>query len=265
MSDQPVILVTGASSGIGAATARLFGSSGYRVVLAARSLDKLNNLAEEIRAGGGEATPVETDVTKPTDVQTLVAKTIDQYGVIDVLFNNAGIGRLGWLETLDPEKDIRNQIEANLLGVIWTAQAVLPHMIARRSGHIINVCSMGGLVASPTYSIYSASKFGVHGFTQSLRREVGIYGVRVSAIYPGGVKTGFAKEAVAKRKTGITTPKWLALTADDVARASLHLARHPRRMRVLPATLRAGYWFNLLLPGLADWVVERTFTIPERS
>jgi short-subunit dehydrogenase len=234
-------------------------------VLAARSRDKLFALAEEIQAGGGEAAPIETDVTKPADVQNLVAKAIEKYGVIDVLFNNAGIGRLGWLETLDPEKDVRNQIEANLLGVIWTAQAVLPHMIARRSGHIINVCSMGGLVASPTYSIYSASKFGVHGFTQALRREVGIYGVRVSAIYPGGVKTGFAKEAVAKRKTGITTPKWLVLTADDVARASLQLARRPRRMRVLPETMRAGYWFNLLFPGLADWVVERTFTIPERS
>ena len=101
----------------------------------------------------------------------MVKSTIDRYGSIDILFNNAGFGRLDWLEALDPIQDIERQIIANLLGVIWTARAVLPQMYKQRSGHIINMCSIAGWAAPPLYSIYSAAKFGIRGFTEALRRE----------------------------------------------------------------------------------------------
>ncbi|MCJ7657703.1 MAG: SDR family oxidoreductase, partial [Anaerolineales bacterium] len=199
MSSSPAIIITGASSGIGAATARIFADRGYRVTLAARRLERLEALAQEIKSAGGEALSVATDVTQLNDIRNLVQTTLNEFGQIDVLFNNAGFGRLDWLENLDPVKDIEAQFRVNLLGVILTAQAVVPHMIERCAGHIINMGSIAGLVATPTYTVYSASKFAVRGFTEALRREVGIYGVKVSGIYPGGVATEFSQHTGARR------------------------------------------------------------------
>jgi NADP-dependent 3-hydroxy acid dehydrogenase YdfG len=265
MADRPVILVTGASSGIGEATARLFGGQGYRVVLAARRLDRLEALAGEIGSAGGQALPVAADVTRLEDIQNLVACALERFGQIDILLNNAGFGRLAWLEELDPVKDIEAQIRVNLTGVIQTTRIVLPHMIQRRAGHIINMASMAGLVATPTYSIYAATKYAVRGFSEALRREVGVFGMHVSAIYPGGVKTEFGGHTGAKRKTGATTPAALRLSPEDVARAVLSVARRPRRTVVIPGVMGLSAWANFLLPGLTDWVIERSFTRPERG
>jgi len=265
MSAGPVILVTGASSGIGAATARLFASKGYRVVLAARRLERLQELEAEIEAEGGEAFSVDTDLNQLDQIQGLVEKALSHYGQIDVLLNNAGFGRTKWLEELDPVKDIELQIQVNLNGVIQMTRAVLPHMLERRSGHIINMASMAGLVATPTYSIYAATKHGVRGFTEALRREVGIWDIHVSAIYPGGVKTEFEKHTEAKRKTGITTPAALQLSADDVAGAVYKVAKRPRGTTIIPWVNWIGVWVNTLFPWLNDWIIERTFTRPERD
>jgi short-subunit dehydrogenase len=264
MPNPPVILITGASSGIGEATARLFSREGYAVALAARRVERLEALAQEIVAGGGQALPVATDMSKLSDIESLTRKTLAAFGQIDVLFNNAGFGRLDWLENLDPLKDVEAQLRVNLLGVIQLTQAVLPHMIARRGGQIINMASIASLVATPTYSVYAASKFAVRGFTESLRREVGVYGIRVSAIFPGGVKTEFEEHTGAQRKTGITTPSALQLSAEDVARVVLRVARKPRRMTVIPWPLIFGVWINAILPGLVDWAIERQFTRRER-
>jgi short-subunit dehydrogenase len=263
-NDAPVILITGASAGIGAATARLFAKQGYRVVLAARRLERLEVLAIEIEAQGGQALPVQCDMQRMDDIQSLASTTIEHYGQIDVLFNNAGFGRLDWLEKLDPGSDIKAQIQVNLLGLILMTQAVLPHMIARRSGHIINMASMAGLVATPTYTVYAASKFAVRGFSEALRREVGIYDICVSTICPGGVKTDFAKIARVKRSTRISTPKKLALTGEDVAQEVWGLARRPRRVLVIPRVMNFVVWANSLLPGLIDLVIQRRFVQRER-
>lgn len=265
MSKSPVIIITGASSGIGEATARLFGSQGYRIVLAARRFERLEALAQEVQAAGGKALPVGTDVAEVDDIQNLVQNTTDHFGRIDLLFNNAGFGRLDWLERLDPEKDVETQIRVNLLGVILVARAVLPHMIKQRSGHIINMVSIAGLVGAPTYTVYAASKFAVRGFTEALRREVGVYGVHVSAIYPGSVATEFNQHTGAKRKTGTTTPDRLRLSADDVAQTVLSVAKRPRRAVVTPWSMNLVVWLNALVPGFVDWVVERRFVRPERG
>ena len=262
---EPVILITGASAGIGAATARLFGAMGYRVVLAARRQERLETLAQEITAAGGEALPVPSDCGELGDVQSLVSRTLSAYGQIDVLFNNAGFGRLDWLEQLDPVSDIAAQIDVNLSGVIQMSRAVLPHMIERRAGHIINMSSIAGFIAAPTYSIYTATKYGVRGFTEALRREVSIYGIRVSGLYPGGVDTEFSQHAGIRRTTGTTTPAALRLSSEQVAEAVLSLVRRPRRELIIPGVMRLAVWLNSLFPWLVDWGIEWSFTRKERA
>jgi len=264
MSKSPVILITGASSGIGAATARLFAKEGYCVVLAARRKNRLEDLADEIRLGGGQAIGVRTDVKNLEDIDNLVQTALGVYGRIDILFNNAGFGRIDWLESLAPEDDIQSQIQVNLTGLILLTQAVLPHMIARRSGHIINMSSLAGLLAMPTYSVYAASKFALRGFSEALRRELAVYGINVSAIYPGAVDTEFEERAHIQRKTGTRTPKALRLSADDVAQAVLHLVDRPKRILVIPWPMGLAVWVNIIMPGFVDWLAERYFVIPER-
>jgi len=265
MPTSPVILITGASSGIGAATARLFARQGYRVVLAARRFERLQALADEIEAQGGEALPITTDVGRLEEVEALAKAALDIYGQIDILFNNAGFGRLDWLENLDPQKDIASQVQVNLLGVIWLTRAVLPHMIERRRGHIINMASMASLVATPTYTVYSATKFAVRGFGEALRREVGIFGIHVSTIFPGGVETEFGEVAGFHRTTNVTTPAPLVLSADAVARAVWRVARRPRRSLIIPWLMSFGAWANSWMPGVLDWAIEQLFVKPERA
>ena len=265
MAMERVILVTGASSGFGEATARLFAQNGYRVAIAARRLERLEALAGEIEGQGGEVLPVQTDVTQLEQVQALVQSVLQHFGRIDILFNNAGFGRIDWLENLDPVKDVKAQIEVNLLGLVWTAQAVLPLMIAQRSGHIINMASMAGFVATPTYTIYAATKYAVRGFSEALRREVHIHGIQVSALYPGGAQTEFSEVAGIKRTTRIKTPQKILLSPDDVAGEVLKLVRRPKRTRIIPWQLRLAAMGNYFLPGLYDRAIEYLFVKPERG
>ncbi|MDD5468209.1 MAG: SDR family NAD(P)-dependent oxidoreductase [Anaerolineales bacterium] len=265
MDQSPVVIITGASSGIGEATARLLGAHGYRLVLAARRQERLERLAEEIRGADGQAVGLATDVTRLEDIQRLVEHTMERFGQVDVLFNNAGFGRLDWLEHLDPVRDVARQVHVDLLGLIHTTQAVLPYMIARRNGHIINVASLAGHIAVPTYSVYAASKFGVRGFTDALRREMGVWGVHVSGVYPGSVATEFELHTGARRKTGLRTPGWLRLSAEQVAGEILRLIRRPRRQVVLPRVMLLAVWLNALAPGVVDLAVRKGFVERERS
>jgi short-subunit dehydrogenase len=262
-----VAVVTGASSGIGEATARQFGQQGAKVVLAARRVDRLENLAQEIAAlgNGAEALVVQADLSRLEDIKSLVEQTLEKFGRIDVLVNNAGFGRLDWLENLDPVKDIEAQFAVNVLGVVQTTRQVLPVMIAQRAGHIINVCSMAGLVATPTYTIYAASKHAVHGFSEALRREVKPWGIDVSLIYPGGVSTEFGKHAGIKRKTKATTPRFMLLTPDEVGQAVTRLVRRPRAMWIIPWLWSGSVWLNRNFNALVDYTTIKRFTIPERE
>jgi len=262
-----VVIVTGASSGIGAATARQFGREGAKVVLAARRVDRLETLANEIGSVNHDTVThvVQADLTKLEDIQNLVDATVEKFGRVDVLINNAGFGRLDWLEKLDPVKDIQAQFDVNVMGVIQTTRQVLPIMMKQRSGHIINMCSMAGLVATPTYTIYAATKHAVHGFSEALRREVKPWGIDVSMIYPGGVKTEFQSHAGINRKTGATTPKSLLLSADDVGREVVQLVKRPRAMRIVPWAWNVSVWMNRNLNWLVDRTTINRFTIPERE
>ena len=262
-----VVIVTGASSGIGEATARAFGREGAKVVLAARRVDKLQILAQEIDSmnTGAETLVIQADLSKLEDIQAMIAQTLEKFGRIDILVNNAGFGRLDWLENLDPIKDIQAQIDLNILGVIQTTRQVLPVMMEQRAGSIINMCSMAGLVATPTYTVYAASKHAVHGFSEALRREVKPWGIDVSLIYPGGVVTEFTQHAGIKRKTNAKTPKSMLLTAEQVANAVVKLVKRPRRMLIIPWLWSVTVFMNRFLPGLVDYTTIKRFTIPERE
>lgn len=262
---SPVILVTGASSGIGEAAARLFARNGFAVVLAARRKERLDALAAEITAQGGKALAVATDVTRLEDIQTCITATLERFKRLDVLFNNAGFGRLKWLEKLNPLDDIDAQIQVNLKGAIYAAWAAIPVMIDQGEGHIINIDSIAGLIGMPTYSIYAATKFGLRGFNEALRRELRLWGIHVSIIYPGGVETEFSQHTGARRKTGYTTPKWMRLTADDVANSALSLVKHPRRQAILPGYMKGVVWMNATLPGVLDWLVSKFYVQRERE
>ncbi|MDR7521957.1 MAG: SDR family oxidoreductase [Armatimonadota bacterium] len=251
MSGRTVI-VTGASSGIGEATARAFGRAGDRVVLAARRVDRLNQLAAELP----ESLVVQADLTRSEDVARVVESALARYGTIDVLVNNAGLGRYDWLERL-PEEAIQTEIQVNLVAPILLTRAVLPSMQAQRRGVIINVGSVAGKIATPTMAIYNASKFGLEGFSEALRREVGPQGIRVCVIYPGPVQ---GTEFGAKRsgpRLGVTGPRWLRTSTDRVAHAIVGLADRPRPRLVLPWIYRVAIAVNLLVPGLVDTLVSR--------
>jgi short-subunit dehydrogenase len=262
-----VVIVTGASSGIGEATARKFGSEGAKVILAARRVDKLQTLAQEINSmrTGAETLVVQADLSQLEDIKSMIMQTLEKFGRIDVLVNNAGFGRLDWLENLDPIKDIQAQIDVNVMGVIQTTRQVLPVMMKQRRGSIINMCSMAGLVGTPTYTIYAASKHAVHGFSEALRREVKPWGIDVSLVYPGGVVTEFTQHAGIKRKTNASTPKFMVLTAEQVGEAVVKLVRHPRRMLIIPWLWSVTVFMNKFLPGFVDYTTINRFTIPERE
>lgn len=261
-----VVLITGASSGFGAAAAKLFAQEGSRVVLAARRIERLEEVAADIRSRGGEALPLSVDVTQPAQIEAMARAAVEHYGRIDILFNNAGFGRLDWFEALDPVKDIQAQIAVDLVGVIWTARAILPQMYKQGSGHIINMSSMAGWAAPPLYTIYSAAKFGVRGFTEALRREAAPFGVKVSAIYPGGATTEFQKHIGQNRaKQRFRTPKWLSLSAEDVARAVVDLAKRPRRSLILPWMMMFSLLVNSHLPALSDSLQARAFASYHRE
>lgn len=259
-----VALVTGASSGIGRAAAEALAGAGCRLVLAARSVQRLEALAEQL-SSTTEALVTPMNVTDGEQVGIAVQRALEHFGRIDILLNNAGIGKLDWLERLDARIGVERQLDVNLTGTILMSQAVLPSMQSQRSGTIINMGSTASYIATPTYSVYAASKFGVRGFSDALRRETRPWGIKVAVIYPGAVRTGFAADSVAKRRSGLTSPRALQLTPQKVAAAVVSLARRPRRSLIIPWTMRPLISLATLFPVLVDWATVRFFTLAERG
>ena len=191
MSDNiagKVVIITGASSGMGEAAARHLAAQGARVVLAARRAERIETLVAEISRGGGKALAVATDVTKQEDMRKLANLAVERFGRIDVLVNNAGVMPLSPVERLKVDEWDR-MIDVNLRGVLYGIAAVLPHMKAEKSGHIVTTASVAGHKVFPTSAVYSATKFAVRALCEGLRQEVKPYNIRTTVISPGAVTT----------------------------------------------------------------------------
>lgn len=227
-----VAVITGPSSGIGEAAARLLAEEGVQVVLAARRADRLQALAAEL---GDAAVAVETDVGDPTQVQRLFGLVRERFGGLDLLFNNAGIGINAPFESSQPQ-DWKTMIDANLYGVLHCTQAAIPLLRGRAGAMISTVSSVGGRYGVATWSVYSATKFAVVGFHDALRKELGPERIRVSLIEPGSVWSEFGHNvgpAMQERREALE-----ALKSEDIAQALVYAFAQPANVLVEEILLR---------------------------
>jgi NADP-dependent 3-hydroxy acid dehydrogenase YdfG len=223
MSDNiegKVVVITGASSGLGEATARLLSAQGASVVLGARRRDRIKSLADELTARGGKALAVTTDVTHHDQVKKLVDTAVQTYGRIDVMINNAGLMPQSLLEHLEIDEWDR-MIDVNIKGVLYGIAAALPHMQKQKAGHIINLSSVAGHKVGPGTAVYAATKYAVHALSEGLRQEVKPYNIRTTVISPGAVATELP-DSVTDPAAAARINKFyadLAIPADSFARA----------------------------------------------
>jgi len=228
-----VVVITGASSGLGEATARLLSAQGASVVLGARRIERLQSIADELNNQGGRALTRETDVTDPAQVQQLVDMAIETYGRIDVIINNAGIMPRAPLEHL--KIDEWNQtIDVNIKGVLYGIAAALPYMKEQKFGHIINVSSVAGHKVGPENAVYAASKHAVRVISEGLRQEVKPYNLRTTVISPGAVATELPN-AISDPGIAESIHKFYeeyAVSADSFARAVAYAMSQPEDVDV---------------------------------
>ncbi|MBV9248581.1 MAG: SDR family oxidoreductase [Acetobacteraceae bacterium] len=228
-----VVVITGASSGLGEATARLLSTEGASVVLGARRSDRIQSLAKELTGGGGKALATVTDVTRRELVQQLVDSAVQAYGRIDVMINNAGLMPQALLERLQIDEWDR-MIDVNIKGVLYGIAAALPYMQQQKSGHFINVSSVAGHKVGPGFAVYAATKFAVRALSEGLRQEVKPYNIRTTVISPGAVATELPN-SVTDPDAGARIRKFYAeaaIPAESFARAVAFAISQPEDVDV---------------------------------
>ena len=228
-----VIVITGASSGLGEAAARHLSAAGASVALGARRGARIEALAAELNAGGGRALAVATDVTHSEQVKRLVDTAVERYGRIDVMINNAGLMPHSPLERLKLD-DWNRMIDVNVKGVLYGIAAALPHMIARKSGHIVNVASVAGHVVRRGGAVYSATKAAVRMLSEGLRQEVKPHNIRTTIISPGAVASELP-DSITEKDIAADIHRFyeeLAIPADSFARAVAFAISQPEDVDV---------------------------------
>lgn len=247
-----VAVVTGASSGVGEATARILARLGATVVLAARTEEKLRFLEREIQAAGSRALAVKTDVTDGLSVQAMVEQAVREFGSIDILVNNAGLGLTGRVAELRAD-DLRYLFEVNLVGPLHCVQAVLPHM--PQGGRIINVSSVLGKRAVPKVGGYCATKFALNALSDALRVEIAERDITVTSVYPGSTRTAFRENS---RRTKDEKRGWRrkGVMPEEVAEKIARAAEKGGRDVYVTLPDRLFVNVSTLLPGLADRVLR---------
>lgn len=229
-----VALVTGASSGIGEATAEALAAAGAAVAIGARRTDGLEDLAARLRAGGATVLALELDVSDERACADAVARTRAELGGLDVLVNNAGVMLLGTIVGADPE-DWRRMLHTNVLGLMYMTHAAIEGMVEQGSGDVVNVSSVAGRVARKGSGVYNASKWAVNAFSESLRQEVTGRGVRIGLVEPGAVTTELTQHITqpeAKAASEKMHASMRPLLADDIARAVVYMVSQPAHVAV---------------------------------
>jgi NADP-dependent 3-hydroxy acid dehydrogenase YdfG len=235
-----VALVTGASSGIGAATARGLAEHGASVALVARRKDRLEDLAAEIERAGGTALVVEADIADRNQAEGAVEQVVERFGRLDTLVNNAGLMLLGPVVGADAEEWDR-MIAVNMQGLLYTTRAALPHLLRaaeqgpRQVADIVNISSQAGRAASKGYGVYNLTKFGVNGFTESLRQELAQRHVRVGVLEPGAVETELVGHNTPEVRSELVDPvigRIDVLTAEDIADGVAYMVTRPRHTAI---------------------------------
>jgi NADP-dependent 3-hydroxy acid dehydrogenase YdfG len=233
-------LVTGASSGIGAATARRLAQHGASVAVVARRKDRLNTLVAEIEQAGGTALAVAADISDRIQAEAAVQQVVERFGRLDTLINNAGLMLLGPVVGADAEEWDR-MIAVNVQGLLYTARAALPHLLQaaeegpRRVADVVNISSIAGRVAWNGYGVYNLTKFGVNGFTESLRQEVTRRHVRVGVVEPGGVATELGSHNKPEVRNEMIDPFYEqteVLAPEDVADGVVYMVTRPRHTTI---------------------------------
>jgi NADP-dependent 3-hydroxy acid dehydrogenase YdfG len=253
LHDQ-VIVITGASSGFGEAIARRSAAAGARVVLAARSAETIARLADELGAGAGRALAVPTDVGSDADVAQLAAAALERFGRVDVLVSNAGFGVLDSLADARLA-DLEEMIHVNLYGTVRCLNAFLPHMLARRSGQVVIMASLAGLMASANMGFYNSSKFALVGLGRTLMLELYGTGVNCALICPGVAPTGFQTRADERKYARIL--KLVRCTSDQVAAATVRaIARRTHGEVLIPRRAVPLVAVGAAFPGLARLVLR---------
>jgi NADP-dependent 3-hydroxy acid dehydrogenase YdfG len=234
--DGRVALVTGASSGIGEATALALAAEGACVAVAARRGGRLEELARYIEDKGGQAIPIIADVAVEAQAHDMVHTAYGRWGHLDILVNNAGTGLIGPIAGADTE-DWRRMVSTNLLGLMYTTHAVLEVMKGQRRGHIVNVSSVAGRTARAGWGVYNATKWGVGAFSEALRQEVYQDNIRVTVIEPGFVATAMT-EHVADPETQELIHSIRLLQSEDVAAAIIYAVTQPEHVNVNEILIR---------------------------
>jgi NADP-dependent 3-hydroxy acid dehydrogenase YdfG len=239
--DGKVAAITGASSGIGEATARALAGAGAAVALGARRVDRLTALASEITEGGGRAVAVELDVTSSDSASSFISSAQSELGGLDILVNNAGVMLLGPVEGA-PLDQWRTMVEVNVLGLLYCTHAAVPVMRSAGAGHIVNISSVAGRSANAGSAVYNLTKFGVGAFSEALRQEVSSGGIRTTVIEPGFVDTELQAhnehpavvEGIEQMRKSVPE----VLQASDIASAILYAVTQPQRVDVNEVLIR---------------------------
>ena len=252
-----VAIVTGASSGIGEATAREFAKAGIVTVLAARRVDRLERLQKEIEEMGGTALAVPTDVTDPAQIEHLVQTTVSTFGRIDILANIAGWALYQWLEEISHE-DLRRTFDVNVIGLAEMSRQVIPVMQRQHSGIIINMSSYASRVVNPPLTIYASSKYAVEGLTDGMRRSLLPWGITVIRVHPSSVSgTEFNSRVVREGGIRYRSIPIGRISRERLARHLLGLVEQPRRELFISRLYDPLVFLNRRFPGLVDFFTSQ--------
>jgi short-subunit dehydrogenase len=257
-----VVIVTGASSGIGRALAIQLASQGAKLAIAARRIDRLEQIVKECKVLGGEAIAIPTDVSDEAQCKALVEKTLEEYGRLDMLINNAGLAAIALLEDFRDLTLFKLTVNVNFFGAVHCTYYALPHLI-QSHGRIVAISSMGGKAALPYNTPYIASKFAMHGFFDSLRMELKHHSTSVTIVCPSWIVTGFHeaqmdKDGHPKGERGRAIYTKNTMTAERCAEIILRAASRRRREVLMGPGWLVG-WVKLLAPGLLDWITIKIF------